>query len=123
MTPINTLKTVIVVRKDLELPMGKWIAQAVHAAMRAANQKVLIQMAMSDLYDHIQAPICIVCYVKSEKQLLKLHEKAKEAGVVCGLQRDAGHNFVEPNTPTILCIGPDEESKVNPLTKRLQLLK
>jgi PTH2 family peptidyl-tRNA hydrolase len=123
MIPIDKLKTVIVVRKDLELPTGKWIAQAVHAAMRAANQRALIQMKMSDLYDHLHTPVCIVCYVKNEGQLLKLYEKVKAAGIAHGLQRDAGHNFVEPNTPTVLCIGPDEEAKMEPFTKKLQLLK
>lgn len=119
----ESLKTVIVVRKDLELPVGKWIAQAVHAAMRATDHKARTTIALSELYEHIKAPTCVVCYVKNEKALLKLYEKVKNSYVPCGLQRDAGHNFVEPNTPTVLCIGPAEESKINPLTKRLQLLK
>lgn len=123
MTPITKLKTVIVVRKDLDLPVGKWIAQAVHAVLRAANQKVLLQMAMSSLYDHIEAPVCVVCYVKNERQLLKLQEKVKQAKIAYGLQRDAGHNFVEPGTPTVLCIGPDEAEKMEPITKKLQVLK
>lgn len=119
----DQLKTVIVIRKDLELPVGKWIAQAVHAAMRATTKEARLLLGLSCLYANIQAPICIVCYVKNEKQLLKLEKAVLEAGVPCGLQRDSGHNFVEPHTPTVLCIGPAPESKINPLTKRLQLLK
>ena len=111
----DSYKTVIVVRKDLNLPVGKWIAQAVHAHSRATSQKGVAFFSASQ--------ICIVCYVKNEKQLLKLEEKVKEAGIPCGLQIDAGHNFVEPGTPTVLCIGPARESVIDPLTKRLQLLK
>lgn len=118
---ITQLKTVIVVRKDLDLPKGKWIAQAVHATMRAVCQNT--STISNDSYEEPNAPICIVCYVKSEAKLLKLYEKAKAAGIVCGLQRDAGHNFVTPNTPTTLSLGPDEASKLDPLTKKLQLLK
>ena len=119
----ESLKTVIVVRRDLELPVGKWIAQSVHAAMRTLNTETLTTIALSELYEHIKPPICIVCYVNSEAQLINLHEKAKSSGVPCGLQRDAGHNFVEPGTITVLCIGPAPQSKIDPITKKLQLLK
>lgn len=121
MSTQKQLKTVIVVRKDLDLPLGKWIAQSVHATMRAVAQQSIQQT--SDPYDSELSPICIVCYVKSEAKLLKLFEKVKDAGIVCGLQRDAGHNFVAPNTPTVLSIGPDETAKIEPITKKLQLLK
>jgi len=113
-------KTVIVVRKDLELLTGKWIAQAVHAAMCSATMRV--RVVPYDL-NVVELPVCIVCYVKSEKQLLTLVEKAKASGVPWALQKDAGHNFVEPNTPTVLCIGPAPTSEVDSLTKNLQLLK
>lgn len=119
----ESYKTVIIVRKDLELPIGKWIAQAVHAHMRSVTTSAIMNQNLHLLnYHDIPAPICIVCYVKNEKQLLKLEEKVKAAGVPCGLQRDVGHNFVAPGTPTVLCIGPARESVINPLTKRLQLL-
>jgi peptidyl-tRNA hydrolase, PTH2 family len=115
-------KMVVVVRKDLELPTGKWIAQAVHSAVRSCVKQIKLQPKLSALYEHTSSPICIVCSVKTEKQLLNLLKKAREVGVPCGLQRDAGHNFVDVNTPTVLCIGPAPQSQIDPLTKRLQLL-
>lgn len=120
---VEAQKTVIVVRKDLELPMGKWVAQAVHAALRAVTNEARSMMALSEIYEHYPAPICIVCYVKNETKLLNLTEKVKKARLPYGLQRDAGHNFVEAGTPTVLCIGPASESEINEVTKRLQLLK
>ena len=106
-------KIVIVVRTDLELSLGKVIAQAVHSAMRT-------QFRTDYSRDDIT---CIVCYVKSQEKLMRLHELALHEGVVCGLQVDRGLSEVEPNTPTVLCLGPDEPEKVNLITGRLQLLK
>lgn len=107
-------KQVIVVRRDIKLSIGKLIAQCVHASMRVN--------AVVD-YSSIEQPICIVCQVKNENELLKLAEKAKQHGVKFAIQMDAGFNEVEAGTITALSIGPDEPEKVDKVTKRLQLYK
>jgi len=107
-------KLVIVLRKDLGMSPGKLIAQAIHAASRTGK---IMQ------YDEGNEPFCIVCYVKKEKDLITLGEKAAIAGIPFGLQIDAGHTEVEKGTLTVLAIGPDDEEKVNAITKGLQLFK
>ena len=109
-------KQVLVVRKDLNLSPGKIVAQCVHATLR-------VQTIIP--YDNDSGKVCICCYVKSEEALLKLVEKAEELNIPYGLQRDTGKTEVEPNTPTVLSLGPvygDDIEKLIKITKRLQLL-
>jgi len=107
------MKQVIVVRKDLNLSLGKIIAQAVHASQRTGI----------DMNYDIEGNLCVVVYCKSEIKLLSLYEKCLEAGVHCGLQRDAGKTEIEKGTPTVLSIGPDDWNTVTEITKNLQLIK
>jgi PTH2 family peptidyl-tRNA hydrolase len=65
--------------------------------------------------------ICVS--VNSESELLKLHQRALDAGLITALIQDAGlTEFGGVPTYTALEIGPDEEAKVDELTKDLQLL-
>ena len=114
------MKTVIVVREDLDLPVGKWIAQAVHASSRVYND--MTPMTGKNSYKNKEnMPVCIVCSVKTEKKLLNLYKKVVAAGVPVALQIDEGHNYLQPGTLTVLCIGPGPEVEINKLTKRLRL--
>lgn len=119
MNSTEPMKTVVVVRKDLELPTGKWIAQAVHAVLRTPLNAEHLEYHNEEPL----LPICVVCYVKKESELFKLQDKCKEVGVPCAIQVDAGHNFVVPGTPTCMSIGPGPKSAVDSITKRLQLYK
>lgn len=106
-------KQVLVIRRDIKLSLGKWLSQAVHAAQRTN---------VHTDYEN-EKYICIVAYCKSEIKLMNLYQKCLDNDVACGLQRDAGHSEVDPNTPTALCVGPDDPEKVDAITKRLQLVK
>lgn len=118
MTETEPYKTVIVVRKDLELPTGKWIAQAVHAALRAPMNISFHYTNNNDLL-----PVCIVCYVKDGSKFSKLADKCRKEKVPFTFQVDAGHNYVEAGFTTCMCIGPAPVSVVDKVTRRLQLLK
>lgn len=108
-------KMVIVFRKDLNLTPGKMAAQAVHAALRGSKG---ISYANAP-------PVCIICIVKTIKQLEALYTKVKFSGLPYGLQIDAGYNEVAAHTTTALCIGPTDNKNdfelLNKLTKRLRL--
>jgi PTH2 family peptidyl-tRNA hydrolase len=55
--------------------------------------------------------------------LLKLHQRALEAGLITALIQDAGlTEFGGVPTCTALAIGPDEDAKIDELTKELPLL-
>lgn len=117
-------KTAIVVRKDLDLPVGKWMAQAVHAVLRSASKdSLIIDEYEDDCTDEKTAPICVVLEVESEKDLFVLQDLCLNNNVICALQRDAGHNFIKPQTITCLAIGPDEAYWVSKVTENLKLFR
>ncbi len=111
-------KLVLVVRKDLNMSIGKVAAQVTHAIMRNPNLE-----PYEGLID--SGHVCITCSIKSEQKLYNLAEKAREAGVPCSIQVDSGRTEVAPNTATAMALGPvhtDEGIEVlNELTKKLQL--
>lgn len=123
-------KQVIVMRKDLNMRKGKLVAQGAHASMgailgqmrREGNTMVL------NLDDERLAPwvtgrfkkICV--YVNSEAELLEIFETAKLAGLICSLIEDAGlTEFGGVKTLTAVAVGPDQEDRVDAITKHLPL--
>jgi PTH2 family peptidyl-tRNA hydrolase len=139
-------KQVIVIRKDLNMRRGKEIAQGSHASM-AFLTKVLSQrienfrkhqlnhpnVSVSDLSMGVNLTEAqaewiensfrkITCSVDSLDELLELDRLAKEAGVESNVITDSG--LTEFNgVPTITClaIGPDYDSKIDPITSKLKL--
>lgn len=115
---MTTFKQVLLIRQDLQLPKGKAAAQAAHASVEAVlkSDKKLVAAWREEGMEKI------VCKVKDEKELLKYFRLAKEAELVTALITDAGRTVVAPGTKTCLAIGPDEEGKIDMLTKELPLL-
>ena len=137
-----TAKQMIVVRRDLKMRKGKIAAQAGHACVNA----VLMALAKENLLDKIHfdeeglfltgeidenVPVCqwilhgeakICVYVDSEESLLEVDRKAKEAGILSALIRDAGHTeFHGEPTYTCLAFEPQLPEKVDPITGELPL--
>jgi peptidyl-tRNA hydrolase len=133
----DVVKQIIVVRRDLleeyDGPMGpgKLAVQVAHASM-GAFLKQCHHHGISKSLDLIEYPHTrewlegpfrkIVLYVKSEEKLLNEYNKLKNAGILVSLITDAGYTVFEE--PTVTCFGvePLPSSKIDPLTKRLQLL-
>lgn len=118
----------VIVRKDLELSRGKWMAQVLHAMMRNWTINSTKFLAAGELSYEASLPPeslprVVVLYVKSAPALLQLDRSLREAGIYVGLQVDVGLTEVEPNTPTCLVAGPIEKETIQPFIKRLQLLK
>jgi PTH2 family peptidyl-tRNA hydrolase len=123
-------KQVLVLRKDLNMRKGKMVAQGAHAAMAA-----ILELARRD-GDQLIVPLDLrtepwlcgrfkkICVsVSSETELLSVYMKAKSAGLVCSLIRDAGlTEFGGVPTFTAVAVGPDEGSKVDAITGHLPLL-
>lgn len=129
-------KQVIVIRKDLKMRKGKMCAQAAHASM-----KVLLDYARNTLWgEYITINITtkereplhewlkgaftkVVVGCDSEEELLDIHKKAEELGVMRSLIQDAGRTeFHGESTYTAVAVGPDEVSKVDKITGHLKLL-
>lgn len=103
------MKQVIVMRTDLGMSAGKMVAQGAHAVAGCPKSSENVTR--------------IAVGVETEKTLLKIYEKAKEAGLPRYLIQDSGRTEVEPGTYTCLAIGPCEEAILNPITEHLKLLK
>jgi PTH2 family peptidyl-tRNA hydrolase len=136
-----SIKQAIVIRKlypdkDGKLKTirtGKIVAQACHASIafitsRIRNKrftnlapvKVIFKQQELDWINGIFTKICL--QVNSEDELLDIYEKAKLVGLECHLITDNGlTEFNGIPTNTCLAIGPDDEEKINPITKELKL--
>jgi len=89
-------KQVILVRQDLKLDKGKMAAQAAHASVESV--------------------------LRSDKEIIKnWNQQAKDLGLKTALITDAGKTHIAPGTITCLGIGPDNEEKIDKVTKDLKI--
>lgn len=113
-------RQIIVIRKDLEMPVGKIAAQVAHGSMKATLENlndIRVQRWLEGAFTKI------VVYVKTEQKLLAVYEKAKEAGLIAALITDSGRTvFNGVPTNTVVAIGPDLPENLKPVTGKLQLL-
>jgi len=114
-------KQVIVMRTDLRMGKGKIAAQAGHAAVSAAEEaRIHFQKWWKQWLEEGQCKIAVK--VKSEEELLRLEEEAKDAGLPYALIADRGLTQLEPGTTTCLAIGPVPMREVDKITGKLALL-
>ncbi len=112
-------KQVIVLRKDLEMSVGKKCVQSSHASLGAYRKtdKSIVKKWDSEGQKKV------VLEVDSREEILKLYEKVKKGKISCFLVEDAGLTELDPGTITALGIGPDSEEKIDKITGSLKLLK
>lgn len=114
---MTNLKQVILIREDLKLPKGKACSQSAHAAVECAlksDPKKVKKWADQGMPK-------IVLKVKDEKELMDYFQFCKDAGLTTSLITDAGRTVVEPGTRTCVGIGPDEEEKIDKITRELKI--
>ncbi|MBI1972754.1 peptidyl-tRNA hydrolase [Candidatus Woesearchaeota archaeon] len=112
------MKQVILVRQDLKMDKGKMASQCAHASVEAV---------LSSSKEKVQAwkeggMKKVIVKVKDEKELLQYQQLAKKEKLVARLITDAGKTFFKEATKTCLGIGPDEDSKIDKVTKHLKLV-
>lgn len=111
-------KQVILMRADLKLPKGKMAAQAAHASVEAvlrSDKKIVDAWRKEGMKK-------IVLKVADEKEMLKLNQQAKDAGVITAVITDAGHTVVAPGTKTCCALGPDAAKKIDAITGHLNVI-
>ena|SRR5208283_281990 len=126
-------KQVIVIRKDLNMRKGKCVAQGAHASMKVFFDRMVqrdgtytipnhkVSEAMQEWMSGTFTKVCVS--VSSESELLDVYQRAKDLGIPCSLITDAGKTeFGGVPTRTAVAIGPDEVSKIDPITGHLPLL-
>lgn len=132
-------KQVIVMRKFKGLRTGKYCAQASHASMsfltkhgfigQVYNDNVFINIELG--VSHLEEinhwlknsfrKICV--YVNSEEELVAIHQKALDNGLISHIIIDNGvTEFNGVKTLTCCAIGPAYDSKFIGLTDHLPLL-
>jgi|YelNatPaOPRAMG01_1025707.scaffolds.fasta_scaffold105191_2 PTH2 family peptidyl-tRNA hydrolase len=116
---MESYKQVIVVRKDINMSIGKLAVQVAHAAIgsyKLCDKEIIKKWEESGAKK-------IVVEIDNLEELLKLEEKAKKMNIPNFLVIDAG--LTEFSEPTITCLGlgPEEETKINKITGSLKLLK
>jgi len=113
-------KMVICYRKDLKLSKGKLAVQVAHGAVSCsllARRKK--RSVFKKWYNEGQRKV--VVKVEGKDELFKIHEQAQSAGITSLVVVDAGLTQIPPGTPTCVCVGPEEEEKVDRLTGEFSL--
>lgn len=129
-----TIKQVIVMRTDLNMPKGKLVAQGSHASMAFLTRRldptccyhpsastVMLSEVEQRWLDESFIKVCL--RVHSEKELLDIVQKAKDAHIETHLITDDGRTMFD-NVPTNTCaaLGPDLADRIDPITRSLSLL-
>lgn len=131
MQKTNKPKQVIVVRMDVGMGPGKIASQVAHASMgvffvrgRTFWQFMWMRLTKAMMQWKNGEFTKIVLEAKNEAELLRVYEEAKAAGLPCSLIQDNGHTvFNGVPTYTTVAIGPDYPSKIDPITRKLRLMK
>ena len=111
-------KQVVVIRKDLNLSIGKIAVQVAHASLAAYSKTGKI---IKDNWEREGAKK-VVLGVNSETELKNLYEKSKRRGITAVLIKDAGLTEIPAGTITALAIGPEKSELVDKITGNLPLL-
>ena len=125
---MSEIKQVIVVRKDLNMSIGKCAAQVAHASMKVVANTIKLgdlNFFVSDMWYWMHDSMAkIVLGVDTEKELFDIYEKVQKSTIVHALIIDVGKTeFNNIPTTTCLSIGPDYSEKIDVFTKHLKLLK
>lgn len=134
-------KQVLVVRTDLKMRKGKMISQGAHASGKIFFDTIprdALEFGFPEGFERIRLTIevdrsmflwlagiftKVVCRVRSEEELLEVHERAKAAGLPCCLITDVGKTeFHGVPTKTAVAIGPAMPEEIDPVTGALDLL-
>jgi PTH2 family peptidyl-tRNA hydrolase len=130
---MNT-KQVIIWNNALKCRKGKIGSQCAHASMAFLTKDVMFgtgHFVYKIPMEHkLECELWlktsfrkIVCYVNSEEELMEIHQKALDAGLISHLVIDNGATeFNGVKTPTAVAVGPHFENKFEGITDHLPLL-
>uniref|UniRef100_A0A1B0DDZ0 peptidyl-tRNA hydrolase n=1 Tax=Phlebotomus papatasi TaxID=29031 RepID=A0A1B0DDZ0_PHLPP len=114
-------KMILVVRNDLKMGKGKIAAQCGHAAVGAFQTAIRRIPSIVRRWEN-SGCAKIAVKVESEEELMQIRRKADTLRLNTCLIRDAGRTQIEPNSKTVLAIGPAACQEVDQVTGHLKLL-
>lgn len=115
------IKQVIVVRKDLKMPVGKIAAQVAHASMKATLEN-LEDFRVVEWLDGDFTKVVVGC--SDEEELCNIYTNALQHDLIAAVIVDNGKTVFK-NIPTLTCvaIGPDTPENIDKITGHLKLLR
>ena len=116
-----TYKMAIVMRADLNMSIGKMIAQACHAAVSCSEETKRTQTKHWRRWRDEGAKK-VALQADSYEELEELSAKAETLNITYVMIQDAGQTEVPPGTTTCLGIGPHQEQFIDKVTGKLPLL-
>lgn len=128
MKPMQPVKQVIVIRRDLKMRRGKEIAQGSHASMafltRRLDPRGKFFYPLSDVQlAWLNTSFRKVCVqVDSLDELMAIFKRAKEADIEAHIITDNGMTEFD-GIPTVTCVavGPDYDEVIDKITGELKL--
>ena len=112
------MKLAIFVRRDLDMRAGKIAVQVGHASVMAYRNDM---SGLSETW-YKKGQKKIVLKVPDEETLKKIEQCATEHYLDSCRIIDFGLTQIAPNTWTCLAVGPDEDEKIDEITKGYSLL-
>jgi PTH2 family peptidyl-tRNA hydrolase len=120
---MGDVKQVIVMRTDLDMPIGKMVSQGAHASEGALTSQNIDKFEEVLTEWGVTGRTKITVGVKSLEKLSNLVKKADELGVHYCIVKDEGRTVFKEPTITCVCFGVDTSENLDPITGRLRLLK
>uniref|UniRef100_A0A1A9WHT1 peptidyl-tRNA hydrolase n=1 Tax=Glossina brevipalpis TaxID=37001 RepID=A0A1A9WHT1_9MUSC len=114
-------KMVLVVRNDLGMSKGKIAAQCSHGAVGAYQKAIASIPYLVKAWDNTGCAK-VALKVNSEAELIAIKRAAERRNLNVCLIRDAGRTQIEPNSKTVLAIGPADVEIIDQVTGHLKLL-
>lgn len=112
---------VLVVRNDLKMGKGKVAAQCAHGAVGAFQKAVRHIPNVVRAWENTGCAK-IALKVESEAEMMAIKRAAEAKQLTTCLIRDAGRTQIEPNSKTVLAIGPAAVEAIDQVTGHLKLL-
>mmetsp|Transcript_19697 Transcript_19697/g.34594 ORF Transcript_19697/g.34594 Transcript_19697/m.34594 type:complete len:202 (+) Transcript_19697:45-650(+) len=117
----GAFKMVFCVNMDLKMGKGKIAAQCGHATLGAYLQAKKHSPSAVKCWEWIgQKKIAVKC--PDLDQLLEAEAKARAAGLITYVVRDAGHTQIAAGSQTVLAIGPAPEKAFAGVSDHFKLL-
>lgn len=121
------IKQVIIVRKDLNMPVGKLAAQVAHAAVNSVLNGLTNSEINNDFnitYDEWMhtgyTKICLE--VASKEELEKIYKEVIDKGFInSGIIIDEGRTCFKEPTATCFAVGPIDNKLIDGITRKLKL--
>ncbi|XP_034664093.1 probable peptidyl-tRNA hydrolase 2 [Drosophila subobscura] len=117
----ENFKMVLVVRNDLKMGKGKIAAQCGHGAVGAYQNAVTRIPRLLRAWENCGCAK-IAVRVESEAELMAIKKAAERQQLNTCLIRDAGRTQIEPNSKTVLAVGPAAAADIDRVTGHLKLL-